>query len=350
MAVIGSTRHRAIQIGKQTVLGTAVAATRRVPWSGVAAVDLGYEEDEADVGSLDPIMAPYRTALDATLPITGKTNFNDMPYIYGGALKGGVTPTGGGTAKTWTYQIASLTSDDFEYFTLQQGGTDSLNNWWQLSGSVVETFEIAAPDNLGPFDLTATWRAADAKNTSSTEYPVTGTVPTAGLNVDDSPIRMFAADTELFIDDAFGSIGGTKISDAVYAASLTFTGEPDQKRFMNGSNTRFALSGYTRGPRTIELSVTFAESADVVGTGSETDSWFASAPVERFVELKTTSRTYLQAGVPYSNSLRLPIRWMTREQGTRNNNTVVTLTGRAFYDSDLGYALKAVVINSLTAY
>lgn len=347
--VLASTRHRAIQIGKQTVLGTAVPATRRVPWSGVANVDLGYEEDEADVGSLDPVMAPYRTAIDATLPVTGKLNYNDLPYLYAGAFKGGVTPTGGGAAKTWTYQLASLTSDDFEYFTLQQGSTDSANNWWQLVGSIVEAMEFTSPDNLGPFDMSATWRAADAKHKSSTDSPVSGTVPTTGLDVDANPVRVFAADTELFIDDAFGSLGNTKVSDAVYA--LTFSVQPtiDQKRFMNGSNTRFALAGYTRGPRVISVSATFAESSDIVGTGSESDDWFSDDPVNRFVRIKTTGRTFLQAGVPYSNTLDMPIRWMTREQDTINNNTVIRLTGNVYLDPDLDYALKAVVVNSLTA-
>lgn len=345
MPITGHTRHRAIQIGWQSALLTAVPATRRLPYSGVPNVNLGYEADTADVGSLDPIIADYRTAIDATLPMDGKANFNDLVDWYAGAFKGGVTPTGGGTAKTWVYQLASLTSDDFDYATLQQGN-DNTSNWYQLIGSIVESFNLSSPDNLGPFDISGTWRAADARHKSSTDSPVSGTVPTTALSVESNPARMFAADTQLFIDDAFGDIGTNQISDAVYAVRFSFTPEIDQKRFMNGSNTRFALAGYGRGPRVIELAVDFAETSDIIGTGSETDHWFSNTPVNRFVELRTTAATFAQAGIPFSNSLRMPLRYTTREAGTRDNNTLVTLTGRAFLDSDLGYALRAAVVNT----
>lgn len=348
MPITGHTRHRKIQIGKQSALLTAVPATRVLPYSGVPAVNLGYEADTADIGSIDPIIADYRTSIDATLPMTGKTNFNDLPYWYAGAFKGGVTPTTSGTAKTWAFQLASLTADDFDYFTLQQGN-DNTNNWYQLVGSIVESMNISSPDNLGPFDITGTWRAADAKHKSSADSPVSGTVPTAALSVDSNPVRMFAADTQLFIDDAFGGIGGTQISDAVYAVRFSFTPEIDQKRFMNGSNTRFALAGYGRGPRVIELAVDFAETTQIIGTGSEMDKWFHNTPVNRFVELKTISSSLASAGIPYSNSLRMPLRYTTSEGGTRDNNTIITLTGRAYYDSDLGYALRASVVNTLAS-
>ena len=115
----GFTRFRKIQVGKQSVIGTAVAATRVLPYRGLMVYNPNRTEPDVDAGSLDPILAPY--ALAPTVEMSGAAgplDFDNLAVRLSAAIKGGVSPTGptGGTAYTWTFtasqrrRTASLSS------------------------------------------------------------------------------------------------------------------------------------------------------------------------------------------------------------------------------------------------
>jgi hypothetical protein len=174
-------------------------------------------------------------------------------------------------------------------------------------------------------------------------------VPTASLSVDSTPSYIELGDAELFIDDAYTGIGTTKISDALHSMELSITNNYDLKAFANGSNTKYQIHAIGRGEQEITLSLQFAKTADTVGTGSEADDWFSSDPVKRFVELRFTRNEIITGSTPYSLSIRMPLVYTTRADGEIGGNTTVTLTGTALYDSSLGYAIRAVVVNALTS-
>ena len=83
---------------------------------------------------------------------------------------------------------------------------------------------------------------------------------------------------------------------------------------------------------------------------SEAQNVFTATATNRYFVLKTTSPTIIGAGVPYSNTISLPLRYRTREDTDLNGNAVIDLIGRAFYDATLTYAIKAVTVNSLSAF
>ena len=338
------------QFGEQSALGTAVPATRAIPFTGVPNIDLAYQEATGDFGSIDEVAPPFRQAPDLTAPLNlEQLDYDTIPLIMQGLIKGGVTASGAGAAKTWTHQAASLTADDFGIFTYQHGAAGETDYWDQLIDGTLESAQFTLPDTLGPLSVATNWRFGDFGLTDSTDKPVSGTVPTTGLTVDTDPKRVFLADAELFIDDAYTGIGGTKISDALLSGSLNITQEVDQKRTANGSNSRFALSGYARGPRTIELELQYEPVSGVVGTGSEVDDWSDDSVISRFVELRFTSPEFVTGSTPYSWSVRMPLRYRTRTRTSRNNNVTVTLMGRAYYDDDLGYAFRSVAVNALAS-
>ena len=67
-------------------------------------MDPAREDPDVDVGSLDPVLAPFNGPKSVTGTWEGKLAFDDIPYLYAGALKGGVSATGA-TAKRsrpWT--------------------------------------------------------------------------------------------------------------------------------------------------------------------------------------------------------------------------------------------------------
>ena len=338
------------QFGEQTTFGTPVAATRAIPFTGEPDIDLNYQDATGDFGSIDEVARPFRQAPNLTAPLTlDQLDYDTIPLIMSGLIKGGVTATGAGTAKTWTTQAASLTADDFGIFTYQRGATGESDYWDQLWDGVLESANFTMPADLGPVSVATQWRFGDFGMTDSTDQPVSGTVPTTGLTVDDAPVRVFLADCELYIDDAYTGIGTTKISDSLLSGSLNITQTVDQKRTANGSNTRWALAGYSRGPRTIELQLQFEPTTDIIGTGSETDKWSDDSIQDRFVELRFTSAEIITGSTPYSWSVRMPLRYRTRTRTTNNNNVTVTLMGRAYYDADLGYAFRSVAVNALAS-
>jgi len=330
----GFTRFRRHQVGLQSAFASNTAATRRLPYRGALVVDPARTDPDVDVGSLDPILAPFLGPQTVTGTWEGKLAYDDAPYLWSGLIKGGVSPTGA-TTKTWTFQAASLTADDFDYFT-DEWGDDVASDFIIAGGGVIDSLEIGFGDDLSAFDVNASTIYARAQ---------LGTGPTGGLVIDDTPQWVFGAHTEVFLDSVYTSIGTTKLTDAVHGASLRVNNNLDQKRYANGSNTAFQLAGYGRGAREIELELVLAKTTATVAEFITLDD----SPVpERFIELRTTSPETI-GGTSYSQSIRLPGRLISRSDGEIGGNSTVTLTYRGFYDSDLGYALRVVVVNGLAS-
>jgi hypothetical protein len=336
MPIQGFRRFRKHQWGKQSSFSSNAVATRVLPWRGPIVVDPAREDPDVDVGSIDRVLAPFNGPQEntASLDITAFA-FDDAPYAWAATIKGGVTPSGA-TAKTWTFQAASLTADDFDYFT-DQWGDDVTSDWITGGSGVADSLELGFDEGLGVFTGSIDMVYARAQ---------LGAGPTGGLTVDDTPNWVYGADTEVFLDSAFGSIGTTKLTDAIHGATLSINNNLDRKRYANGSNTRFQLAGYGRGPREIELQLVVAKTAATIAERATLDD----TPVpERFLELRTTSPEIITGSTPYSQSIRLPAHLISAEDGEIDGNSIITFTYRGFYDSDLGYAIRVVVVNTLSS-
>ena len=83
----GFTRFRKIQVGKQSVIGTAVPATRVLPYRSLVVYNPNRTDPDIDVGSLDPVLSPYPVAPEVTLP-GGRTGFLIFVMIF---VPGGTT-------------------------------------------------------------------------------------------------------------------------------------------------------------------------------------------------------------------------------------------------------------------
>jgi hypothetical protein len=352
-ATPGLLKLRKHQFGRQTTFGTPVAAVRAYPFSGVPDINLNWTNPDVDAGSLDPIAAPYREAEELTASLNAAAlYYNDIPLMLGGTFGDDVDPAGAGTAKTWTHTPASLTADDFDIYTYEFGD-DVLDDWFQLGDGLLESLTFTAPEGLGALSADMSWRFGMVRYEGATEGDLqpTPTVPTAALSVDNAGIPVYLGNAVLSIDSAHGSIGTTPITDALHSFNLAITQEIDLKRLANGNG--FDMSGYGRGARSIELSMQFAKTDDIVGVGSESDAWFSETAINRFVEIAFESTAFAQTAgspdIPYSWQLRMPLRYYTREDGAVNNNTTITLVGQAFYHADLGYAFRSDLVNTLAA-
>ncbi len=334
----GLVRLRKNQVGVQTVFGTAVPATRVVPWRGIIEYDPNRTDQDVDTGSIDPVLAPISGAPNIAWNPTGPVYYNDLPYRLTGALKGGVTPTGGGAAKTWTYQVASLTADAYQYFTVESGDDTSATDGIQAYGGIIDTYEETIPEDLGPLTFSDGWIFGGAN---------LATDRTAALNLDTSPVPVMGDETNISLDTASGSMGVSLINNALHGAVLRITNNTDKKRLANGSNSRRKYAGFARGARVIELVLTFAKEAVPI---SERATLTAAAPSPRYIRLNSTSSSIITGSTAYSYTREGAFRLYSATDGEIAGNATLVLTYRAFYDgSGLGYAYKATVINGLTA-
>jgi hypothetical protein len=336
----GFTRFRKIQVGKQSVIGTAVPATRVLPYRSAIVVNPNRTDPDVDVGSLDPVIAPYATALDVTMPgAAGPQTFNDLPIRLSAGVKGGVSPTGSaGAGYTWTFTAASLTADAFDYWSVQTGDdtSDSAGAGINGFGGVINQFGMTMPQDLGPWTVSDDWVFAGATYGNRT----------GSLNVDSNPAFMFGGDTAFYLNSVAGAIGATQIVDAVRGASLTIGDNLDLKRYANGSNTRFQLGAYGRGPRTIELTLTVEKTTAMIAEANTLDD----TPVpNRYIKIAANSTENAGTSTKYMAEFYLPVRLFSVTEGEIGGNSNYVLTYHGFYDSTLTYAFKSVVVNSLSA-
>lgn len=334
MPIQGFRRFRKHQVGVTSSFASNIPATRVLPYRGAIKIEPNRTTPDVDTGSLDPTLAAFAGATDITASWEGKAAFNDLPYIYALGVKGGVSPTGA-TAKTWTYQAASLTADAFDYVT-DEWGDEVTSDTITGGGGIIESFTLSFGEDLSAFDVSA--ELAYARGYFGGGF-------TGSLTVDSGPEWVYGADTVIYMDSAPGSIGITPITDAVHSASFTVNNNPDRKRFANGSNTRFNLAGFGRGPREIEFKMVVAKTTATIAEAQTLDD---ASVATRYFDIKTTS-TETVGGSPYSNSIRFPAELIGRDDGEIDGNTTIELTYRGKYDATLAYALRCVVVNSLSA-
>ena len=289
----------------------------------------------SDTGTLDEALPPYRMAVDVTGTATGPLAYNDAPYLWAALVKGGVTPTGGGTAKTWLYTPASTSQDIFEIFTGEWG--DDTADQFQYADGVLNQLTLTFPQDLGPITVGADYRFA------SVIYPQ---ARTGGLQVDPAPTWAYAADTSYYFNDTAGAIDTTQLTDSVHDVTLVINNNIDVKRFQNGS-TRASRRRATGAVCAPSGHLSFAKSTAAL---AEVAKWLNTNPQERFASIRTDSVQAAQAGINYSQHVLFSGYLFTRAEGTYGTaNTTAQLVCQGWLDQALTYPLSTTVINTLTA-
>lgn len=330
----GAVALRRNQFGVQTVLNTAVAATRKVPWRGGIVVNQNWTDPDIDDGSLDPVALPLAGALEVTSTKTGPIYFNDLPLRLNAGLIGGIAATGGGTAKTWDYQLASLTSDVFDVFTNQTADDTEATDAKIGIGGVIDSLEDSYPQDLGPVQINDNWFFSTA---------TIGSNATDSLNVDTAGVPELARDTTVKMDPTAGAIGTTLLTDTVHDVTVRVQNNLDRKRFMNGSNGANKLGGLGRGPRVIELVLTVAKTSAMI---TEANTYLTAVKPSRFFDIGNFSTSEAQTGIPYSDRHRGAFRLFETAETEIGGNVAIVLTYHAYYDATLTYAYRRTVVNT----
>jgi hypothetical protein len=347
VTLAGFVKNRRHQFGRQATFGTRVAAKRAYAFKGVPSVDPSWTDPDVDVGSIDWVVAPHREAPSYTATLTiPQLRYNDLNLILSGFFGGGVTPTGA-TAKTWLYEPPSTTVDTVDPFTYEFG--DDVTTYWdQLSDGIIESFEVTWPEGKGAATGSVTWRFGSAHGSGFSDFVDAPVVPTA-LSVDPNEIVVYGKDLGLYIaSDAYDvNYAGSLVTDALHTATLRGSREIDEKRYLDGDQN-FDVDAFATAARTIELEAQWAKTADIVGEGSETDAWFSTTAVDRYIRLFVEAVDEADTGVPYSWDTTMPMRYYTSEHTDSGGNATETLTAKAFYDPvNVVPVFSSEVVNTL---
>lgn len=327
----GFVKNRRHQFGRQTTFGTRVAAKRAYAFKGVPDNNPNWTDPDVDVGSIDFVVAPHREVPSYTATLTiPQLRYNDIPLILSGFFGGNVTASGA-TAKTRLYEPSSTTVDTQDTFTYEFG--DDVTTYWdQLSDGIIESFEITWPEGKGAATGSVTWRFGSLHGSGFSDFTDSPTVPTA-LAVEPNEVIVYGKDTAIYIaSDAYDvNYSGALVADALHTVTLRGSREIDEKRYLDGDGT-FDVDAFATAARTIELEAQWAKTADIVGEGSETDAWFSTTAVDRYIRLAVEATEEADTGVPYSWDSTMPMRYYTSSHTDSGGNATETLVAKAFYD------------------
>lgn len=126
-----------VQIGVETTPGTGVAANKQL-------LSLGFDPTvKANVKQYRPRGMKYPTMTElgkewVEAKISGGLTYNEIVYVLSSILTT-VSPTGAGSAKTWTFSPSSTAADTPKTFTVEQGDAVRAHKW---ANGIVTALEL----------------------------------------------------------------------------------------------------------------------------------------------------------------------------------------------------------------
>jgi hypothetical protein len=312
-----------VQVGKETVWGTPVAATAKL--MNVEDVKIGDKTKakglKPRLGSLAPLYYSMLNEIYATAKLNGFATYEDVLYWIEGMFGEDTTVTGAGPYVRGYTAPATATVVAPRYQTLIYGNTT--DGVYKLAGVVPTKFTLSIDT------------AAETKFAVEVlgKQVTTGTLA-ALSNRTNNPIM--GNDWALYIDAWAGTIGTTAVATTAFSAELTF---------QNNINLRHYLGSLTKGavaqPRwTGSLKI----SADLNATSKAFyDAMIAgSAVFQKQVRLKATQGTNILSFDFAGFSEESPEAWNERD-GVATMD--INLVGQD--NTTLGNWLKADSTNSV---
>lgn len=314
----------AVQIGKETVYGTPVAATR-----------IMYCRDprltrERDVRVHKFMTSTRETTRNVTLgptKVSGKlalpVSAEIIEFLLMG-LKGGVTATGAGADKTWTFKPDAT----FDSATIEWD--DGARNW-QAAGCYVDQINIKGSvdgENICTVDLFGKAMVQASKTGSLTQRV---------------PAVFDGWESKLYIDDFGAAPGTTAVSGMLIDWDVTIKNSLGRK--YTGDNTLNA-SAVTMGEVEVDAKITFEASPAAALT--EYNNW--DAATKRLVRLEFGNNAAIPSGsLKETVKVDLPGTWTAVDlSGTSENTRVYQFSLQAIYDPPNAYSVQVIVVTART--
>ncbi|KKN73400.1 hypothetical protein LCGC14_0401030 [marine sediment metagenome] len=324
---------RKIQLGQESVAGTAVAAT--AIWRGIGTIDDAREQvfPEEHVGYVAPLDRSYVPKLEGALPMDPTpATFEQLPYILTAGVKDVTTGAadGAGTDKIYAYTFATTAKQTPQTFTLEGGddlGAEELNFCF------VTDFQLAGV-SFEAWMMSANWMGREVT-------PSTFTGALALVVVEE----ILFSKTKLYIDAIGGSLGGTQITGTLLAATLNV--DTGQRPIPVGDGNLFYSAFDQKLSPEITLEITLEHDANAI---AELVNFRAETP--QLLRLECEGSAAATPGTTYSNLtllIDLAGKWESFEKiGEQDGNDIRVGTFRAGYDLTAASFAEITVVNELT--
>lgn len=328
------------QIGKESTRGTLVAASRRMMSIGTVRRNITQHKFENQInGSLSrTTRAPLITAAGTILRYEAEFTFEEILFGLLGGMKGGVTGTGAGADKTWTFTPGDSADPAPDTYTVEWVESDLSNQYEMEAGyGLVTGFEVKAEaDGVPTLAIDVVARDETESTRTSLSLPTVNYAANALWSV--------------YFDSTWAGLGGTQKTGQVYAFRYKFNSGLRLARYLDGRSTKDA-SKYEFGPRWAELELdTVIDAAS--GSVARDEIANRDAGTMRFVQLKLAGASLGASnyeckldGAYYHDESSL------EERGRdRDGNLMATIRLLSAKDATSGNDVQAIVKNALTAF
>ena len=214
--------NRQIQVGVETTPGTAVPCNKVLPSTSLT---LSPEIDNKSYAT-QGFKVPTANKLihyDSGVAVTSPLNFTEIIYLLNMIVTGVIsTPAGGTTSRKHKFSPTAFGTDTAKTLTIQEGDTTAATQ--------------SAYNFLSDFGFTADDNGADVTGTLAGYAPTVVTLTAAPTTVAQLPIG--PREIDVYIDSTFGTIGTTKISDAL-SFNFGLGAKQVKKRVLNTSYPSF---------------------------------------------------------------------------------------------------------------
>jgi hypothetical protein len=328
----GSTLLRKIQLGKETVAGTAVAAT--AIWRGMGMLEDQRETVHAEehVGYLSGVDRTYVPKLLGAISMEAiPATYEQLPYILEAGVKLVNTGAadGSGSDKIYTYTFPITAKNTIKTFTIEGGDDQEVE---EMEYAYVDAFTLEGKGGEA-WMMSADWLG---RQVSLSSFTGALTLPTVA--------EMLFSNSKLYIDTVSGTMGTTLKSQTLLEASLKV--KTGWVPVWTADGALYFSFNKSTAPE-ILLDVTFEHDSTAA---AEKVAWRAQTP--RQLRILCEGPTVTTAGTTYSKKtmkIDLVGKWEKFSVlGEQDGNDIVTGTLRARYNATANKFAEIVVVNELT--
>lgn len=333
---VGYEKAHIIQMGKQSTFDSAAAATFKYPGLLEFNEEIGIYLPKYPQGVRAVGVSGQQVAVQKGFNgvYTSELTFEEITLFAASCLKGGVSPSGAMADKTWTYTPPPAADPALTYITLEYGNTDYSTEWTrQAPNVIVPQMEIAF--------------ASTGEGVSTFKAMLEGGAVTSGFTKTSSlAVRtrelVKGALWKLYIDDAFGSLGGTLFTGNLVSGQIIMNGGVRRDYTCEG-RSNLDYGKYLFGAATIDINLILQYN----GTAdTEIGKWRSLST--RYVRLRNTGSTLgasnrqitVDAVCEYFDAMKL---------GTSNGNDTVAVKLSGRYNATAAYVYSLVLVNALTS-
>lgn len=317
-----------VQIGKESTPGTAVAASRKMYFEPdvVLTRERGSRAHKFAVGRRDNTLAHTLGPEMVKGSFKQVMSADELIELLLCTVAGGVTPTGAGAVKTWTFTPGNtLDPLTVEWYDGARG--------WRASGMYGSSLKISGSVN----DKTTV--SAEMMGLAMVQNALTGALG------DRVPTFIEGWETQLYIDAFGGTAGTTAVNGTLVNWEIDIS---------NGmAHEFFAENDINAGVITVgevEISAKLTFRADPAVALTEFNNW--DAGTKRLVQLKFGDNDEISGGDNRFVKVNLPGAWSAVNLGGSNQNSrMYELSLQYVYDPTNAYGVQFVCQNGrATAY